>query len=169
MPNNSALIVTGDVTPDSVFSLAERMFGDWPRGADPFAADPIPPIPPLTEERRGDRRTTRGRCHGDAPVAGSERAPRIPTATYAADVFSDVLNQPESTLQKKLVDTGLWQSIGVNYYTLDHVGPITISGQTTPEKLEECTRRARMRRSSVSRNPATSRRTSSRRSRRNVL
>ena len=59
-----------------------------------------------------------------------------PNATYAADVFSDVLNQPNSTLQKKLVDTGLWQSIGVNYYTLDHVGPITISGQTTPDKLK---------------------------------
>jgi zinc protease len=61
---------------------------------------------------------------------------RDPNATYAADVFSDVLNQPNSTLQKKLVDTGLWQSIGVNYYTLDHVGPITISGQTTPDKLK---------------------------------
>ena len=36
--------------------------------------------------------------------------------------------------QKRLVDSGLWQAIGVNYYTLNQVGPITISGQTTPEQ-----------------------------------
>ena len=36
-----------------------------------------------------------------------------------------------------MVDSGLFQSIGVNYYTLNHVGPITIVGETTPEKLRE--------------------------------
>jgi zinc protease len=35
------------------------------------------------------------------------------------------------------VDSGLWQDIVVNYYTLNHVGPITISGQTAPEKLRD--------------------------------
>jgi zinc protease len=34
------------------------------------------------------------------------------------------------------VDSGLWQGVTVNYYTLNHVGPITISGQTTPDKLK---------------------------------
>src|SRR5690242_9125602 len=47
VPNNSVLIVTGDVSPDSVFGLAEKTYGDWAKGADPFVADPIPPIPPL--------------------------------------------------------------------------------------------------------------------------
>jgi zinc protease len=58
-----------------------------------------------------------------------------PKATYAADVFSDVLNDPQSQFQQKLVDSGLWQAVGVNYYTLNHTGPITISGQTSPEQL----------------------------------
>jgi len=58
-------------------------------------------------------------------------------ATYAADVFSDVLNQPGSRFQQRLVDSGLFQSIGVNYYTLNNVGPITIAGETTPERLRE--------------------------------
>ena len=58
-----------------------------------------------------------------------------PKSTYVADVFSDVLNDPGSGLQERLVDSGLWQSIGVNYYTLNNVGPITISGQTSPENL----------------------------------
>ena len=35
------------------------------------------------------------------------------------------------------MDSGLWHSVLVNYYTLDHTGPITISGETTPDKLRE--------------------------------
>ncbi len=60
-----------------------------------------------------------------------------PAATYAADVFSDVLNQPGSRFQRRLVDSGLFESIGVNYYTLNHVGPITVEGETTPQHLRE--------------------------------
>src|SRR5437660_9867170 len=47
IPNNSALIVAGDVNPATVFSLAERELGQWARGADPFVADPVPAIPLL--------------------------------------------------------------------------------------------------------------------------
>jgi zinc protease len=46
-----------------------------------------------------------------------------------------VLNDPQSQFQQRLVDSGLWQTMGVNYYTLNHTGPITISGQTSPEQL----------------------------------
>ena len=135
VPNNSVLIVTGDVNPDSVFALAEKTYGDWPRGADPFAADPIPEIPAL---QKSDALIIEQPV-GAVTVLIQWQGPSVrkdPKATYSADVFSDVLNQPNSTFQKRLVDTGLWQSIGVNYYTLDHVGPITISGQTTPDKLK---------------------------------
>jgi zinc protease len=52
-------------------------------------------------------------------------------------VFSDVLNQPGSRFQHRLVDSGLFESIGVNYYTLNHVGPITIEGETSAQHLRE--------------------------------
>ena len=135
VPNNSVLIVTGDVAPDSVFALADKIYGDWPRGPDPFVTDPIPPIPALD---RSDAIIVEQPV-GAVTVIIQWQGPSVrkdPKATYVADVFSDVLNQPNSTLQKRLVDTGLWQSIGVNYYTLDQIGPITISGQTTPDKLK---------------------------------
>ena len=74
--------------------------------------------------------TVQMQWHG--PGASADQA-----ATFAADVYSDVLNQPTSRFQRRLVETGLWQGIGVNYYTLNHVGPITVSGQTTPDKLRE--------------------------------
>ena len=134
VPNNSALIVTGDVTPAKVFEFAEKYYGDWPRGADPFVADPIPPIPPIPHSEA---------VIATAPVSAVTvliqwQGPSVrkdPASTYAADVFSDALNQPTSGFQRRLVDSGLFESLGVNYYTLNQVGPITISGQTSPDKL----------------------------------
>lgn len=136
VPNNSALIVAGDVDPAAIFAAAERTFGSWPRGADPFTRAPIPPVPPLrrTEavivEEPVNAVTVQIQWHG--PGASQDEA-----ATFAADVFSDVLNQPTSRFQQRLVESGLWQGVVVNYYTLNHVGPITVSGQTSPDKLRE--------------------------------
>ena len=136
VPNNTALIVTGYVNADTIFALAERYLGDWPRGEDPFVAEPIPAIPALTQSSA---------IYVEKPVGAVTvlmqwQGPSVrkdPAATYAADVFSDALNQPGSQLQRRLVDTGLFQSINVNYYTLNQVGPITIAGQTTPDRLKE--------------------------------
>ena len=136
IPNNSSVIVTGDVNPDSVFRVAREAFGDWARGADPFATDPIPPVPPLTRNHgvliESPIGTVIVLLQWQGPSVGKD-----PQATYAADVFSDVLNQPNSGFQRRLVDSGLFQSLGVNYYTLNQVGPISISGQTTPDKLRD--------------------------------
>ena len=136
VPNNSAVIVAGDVNPATVFLLVERDLGQWSRGDDPFVADPIPAIPPL--------QTSEG-VIVEAPVGAVSiqiqwQGPSVgqdPKSTYAADVFSDVLNDAQSQFQQKLVDSGLWQAVGVNYYTLNHTGPITISGQTSPEQLRD--------------------------------
>ena len=136
IPNNSTLIVAGDVSPANVFDLAERALGSWNRGTDPFAADPIPPIPPLQKSEGVIVEASVGavtvQVQWQGPSVGQD-----PKSTYAADVFSDVMNDPGSQFQQRLVDSGLWQAVGVNYYTLNHTGPITISGQTSPEHLRE--------------------------------
>ncbi len=134
VPNNSALIVAGDVNPATVFALAERELGQWNRSAEPFAADPIPAIPSLQKSEGLIVEAPVGavtvQIQWQGPSVGQD-----PKSTYAADVFSDVLNDPQSQFQQKLVDSGLWQAVGVNYYTLNHTGPITISGQTSAEQL----------------------------------
>jgi zinc protease len=136
IPNNSVLIVAGDVNPARVFAMAQRYLGDWKPGDDPFKAAPIPPIPPvassaavIVEEQVGAVTVL---LQWQGPSVGKD-----PEATYAADVFSDALNSPASGFQRRLVDSGLWQQLLVNYYTLNHVGPITISGQTSPENLRK--------------------------------
>ncbi|HEY0529145.1 MAG TPA: pitrilysin family protein [Gemmatimonadaceae bacterium] len=136
VPNNSALIVAGDVNPATVFALAERELGDWRRSSDPFTADPIPAIPTL---QKSDGVLVEAPV-GAATIQIQWQGPSVgddPKSTYAADVFSDVLNDPQSQFQQRLVDSGLWQAVGVNYYTLNHTGPITISGQTSPEQVRE--------------------------------
>src|SRR3954462_5171083 len=50
IPNNTALIVTGEVTPERACALARGSFADWKRGPDPFTVDPIPPTPPLQRD-----------------------------------------------------------------------------------------------------------------------
>jgi zinc protease len=136
VPNTVALIVTGDVVPDSVFAAAHRLFDDWPRAADPFVTDPIPPVPALTANKavivEQPVNTVLVMLQWQGPGAHAD-----PAATYAADVLSDVLNQPGSRFQRALVDSGLWQSLLVNYYTLNQVGPITISGEVAPGKLRD--------------------------------
>ena len=136
VPNNSVLIVSGDVNPEEVFRLAERELGGWKRGEDPFIADPIPQIPALTKNQgvivEADVGAVTVFLQWQGPSVGKD-----PKSTYAADVFSDVLNDAGSNFQQRLVDSGLWQSMGVNYYTLNNVGPITISGQTSPENLRK--------------------------------
>ena len=48
VPNNSALVVTGDVDPQKVFEYAEEIFGSWkPRKVDPFKEFPLVDHPPL--------------------------------------------------------------------------------------------------------------------------
>lgn len=136
VPNNSVLIVSGDVDPQRVFAAAERELGTWQRGQDPFLADPVPAIPALAESEglvvEADVGAVTVFLQWQGPSVGKD-----PRSTFAADVFSDVLNDQGSNFQQRLVDSGLWQSMGVNYYTLDNVGPITISGQTSPENLRK--------------------------------
>ncbi|HVF55102.1 MAG TPA: pitrilysin family protein [Pyrinomonadaceae bacterium] len=139
VPNNSAIVVTGDVQPQDVFKQVESLFGDWPRTEDPFKKFPLVEHPPLTKSEGAIIRQPVQNIiinigwHG--PSIGKDDA-----ATYAADVFSFILRQPNSRFQRALVDTGLVTGVGFGYYTQRNVGPITIIAQTTPDKARAATR-----------------------------
>lgn len=137
VPNNSALVVTGDVQPEKVFELAESLFGDWKRReVDPFTEFPLVEHPPLpksdAEIIQKDVENVIISIGWQGPSIGKDDA-----ATYAADVFSYVLSQPDSRFQRNLVDTGLATSAGIGYYTQRNVGPIQISIVTSPEHAKK--------------------------------
>ena len=134
VPNNAALVVTGDAKPDEVFKLAEQILGNWERRpVDPFKEFPLVEHPPLQKseavivEKKGEAGGgEQGQnifieigWHG--PSIGKDDA-----ATYAADVFSYIISQPNSRFQRNLVDSGLATGVAFNYYTQRNVGPITL-------------------------------------------
>ncbi|MFN3329619.1 MAG: M16 family metallopeptidase [Pyrinomonadaceae bacterium] len=142
VPNNSALVVTGDVRPEEVFKLAEELFGNWKRGEDPFKKYPMVEHPPL-EKSEGviliqDVENVIIQFGWQGPSIGKDDA-----STYAADVFSFIVEQPESRLQKALVDSGLASNVSVHYYTQRNVGPIRITMITSPEKAREAIKKLR--------------------------
>src|SRR6266498_1420273 len=49
VPNNSALVVTGDVTPEDVFNMAQEFYGEWPRADNPFEKFPLVEHPPIAK------------------------------------------------------------------------------------------------------------------------
>ena len=144
VPNNSALVVTGDAKPEEVFALAEKIFGDWPRRpVDPFKEFPLVEHPPLAkseaaiiEKKVGDDAQSSDQnvlieIGWQGPSIGKDT-----NATYAADVFSYILTQPDSKFQRDLVDSGLVSNAGIGYYTQRNVGPINVILLTTPDKAK---------------------------------
>jgi zinc protease len=140
VPNNAAIAVTGDVTPAEAFRAVEELFGDWERRAkDPFLEFPLVEHPPLPQSEAGIIKQPVQNValnigwHG--PSIGKDDA-----ATYAADVFSFILRQPNSRFQRALVDSGLVTGVNFGYYTQRNVGPISLLAQTTPEKARAALR-----------------------------
>jgi zinc protease len=134
VPNNCALIVTGDVKPEDVFKMAQDLFGDWARRPiDPFVEFPLVEHPPLPKSEGAVIKQPVQNIiieigwHG--PSIGKDTA-----ASYAADVFSFILRQPNSRFQRALVDTGLVNAVDISWLTQRNVGPINLVAQTTPEK-----------------------------------
>ena len=131
VPNNAAVIVTGDVSAASVIAAATESFGRWPRRPDPFQDRPLQAIAPLT----GVKATLMAKPVAHTTILVQLQGPSVgedTAATYAADGLCEVLNEPGSAFQHRLVESGQFQSIHCRYQTLNNVGPITIEGETTP-------------------------------------
>ena len=134
VPNNAALIVSGNVTAERAFKLANERFGHWPRQPDPFAGTVLPAPPPLARsggvihEQKLEDVIVMIRWQGPSTLTD-------PTSTYAADVLSSILDEPGSTFQKHLVDSGLFASCAISYATLASVGPITLVAHTSVDSF----------------------------------
>jgi Predicted Zn-dependent peptidases len=138
-PNNSVLVIAGDVKVDEAFNSAEDIFGSWKASPfDPFKKWPIPEFKPLAKNDYYIIESTK------MPVPymlfswhGPDTRNDIP-GTYAADVFSFIVNQNGSKLKKALINSGLAQEASVNYYTQKYTGPISFMVSPNPAKIKEC-------------------------------
>jgi zinc protease len=138
VPNNSVLFVTGDVKADEVFKMSESLYANWKRGEDPYVKFPLVEHPPLPSSSvvlvEQQVQTVNGSFNWHGPsVKGAE----IP-ATYAADLFSYTQGEPSSKMQLALVDSGACVSVGLGWLTQSNVGPISLSFEAAPDKVDRC-------------------------------
>lgn len=134
VPNNAAVVISGDVTATDAFALAARYFARWRAAADPFAALELPPMTPLS----GHRQVTVPLEARDITLLVRWQGPSVRgdrNATYAADLFAAVLNDPVSSFQARLVDTGLFQTVRTYALTRAHTGEFSIQAITTSDQL----------------------------------
>jgi zinc protease len=134
VPNNSAVVFSGDVSAADAFASAGRRFSSWRRGNDPFEGLAMAPMPELASHQE----VIVNLEANDVTMLIRWQGPSVatdPASTYAADVFASIVNDPVSDFQVRLVDSGLFQSISMDYQTRAHVGPISINALTTPDQV----------------------------------
>lgn len=138
-PNNSILVICGDVTPDQAFSTAKKIFGDWQHsGFDPHEKFPIPEFKQL---QKTDYNITTSSIAETPFIMMQWIGPEYRSdsaATLAADVFSTILGLNSSKWQQALVDKGLASFTNVTYNTNKYVGPIYALALPSPTKMKEC-------------------------------
>ncbi len=108
VPNNAALFVAGDIDSAALRLAAERLFGDWKTGDDPWKK-PLPPQP-----RPGVLRPTwivypdPSMPEGVASVEARYRGPdSIPDmgATYGGDLWSALVSSPVGKFKTAIMKT----------------------------------------------------------------
>jgi len=138
-PNNSILIVSGNVDHNSVFEQVKNIFGDWqPSGFDPFEKWPVPEFDPVEEDITFVTLSE----NAQAPVIyigwhGPDTRNDV-KSTYVADVFSYIVNLESSKLSTELIDGGLATQVSLGYSTDLYTGPIQLRVVPNPQKIKEC-------------------------------
>lgn len=137
-PNNSIIVIAGNVQHEEVFQKVKAIYNDWtPATFDPFSKWPIPEFKPLEKNNFFLVKNE----NAQVPIFmiglhGPDTRKDI-KATYAADVFSFILQQASSKLQQELVDKGLALQVNVSYQTCKYTGPINIILVPHPAKVKE--------------------------------
>lgn len=138
-PNNSILVVAGDVKHDEAFDLIQKIYGDWQSsGFNPHEKYPIPDFAPLTQTDYFVKESSIAQTPYEMYWWQGPDYIHDSAGTVAADVFSTILGLNSSRWQQALVDKGLATYAQVSYQTLSHVGPINIFIIPNPKKLKEC-------------------------------
>jgi zinc protease len=139
VPNNSVLVVTGDVKAEDVFAQADALYASWARSEDPFKRFPIPQHPPMRASevvliaQPVENVNASFEWQGPSTAGDGERD------TYAADVLAALVGDPASRFQKALIDSGACVSASFEYSTERHTGEVSLDFEATPEKIDACT------------------------------
>ncbi|HEY0042182.1 MAG TPA: pitrilysin family protein, partial [Flavisolibacter sp.] len=139
LPNNSILVICGDVVPEKAFAMARNIFGDWQSsGSNPHDKYPIPEFAPLTKTEYFIKESSIAQTPQIMLMWHGPDTRNDSVGTIAADVFSRILSLNSSKWQQALRDKGLATSVDISYQTAKFVGPIYLFVTPIPGKMKEC-------------------------------
>jgi zinc protease len=139
VPNNSLLIICGDVNPGQAMTMATQLFGDWqPSDMDPHVKYPIPEFQPIAQTEYLIKESSIAKTPQMMFVWQGPDVRHDSVATLAADVFSKILSLNSSKWQQSLIDKGLASNVNVSYQTSRYTGPIEVDVTPIPGKMKEC-------------------------------
>jgi zinc protease len=137
-PNNSILVICGDVERNAAFRLAKKIYGDWKHsGFDPFEKYPIPEFPPLNNTQLFIKESSLALT---PQINISFRGPGYKfdsAGTVYADVLNTMLALNSSKWHQALVDKGLASTAEMYYQTLKYPGSLDMWATPNPEKMKE--------------------------------
>jgi zinc protease len=139
VPNNSILVVTGDVKAADVFAQADSIYAGWAKADDPFVKFPIPKHPPIRASEVVVLAQPVTNMSATIEWQGPSSLGDEARDTYPADLLAQLVSDPASRFQKTLVDSGACIRAGLGYFTERHTGEITLDFEATPDKVDACT------------------------------
>lgn len=92
MPDNAILSVSGPVEPEEMFALAEKWFGNIPRGGRTQGTLPVEPV-----QREARRQTVERKVPSNAFYRTYHMGPRMSHDFYVFDLLSDLLSNGDSS------------------------------------------------------------------------
>lgn len=92
MPDNAILSVSGPVEPEEMFALAEKWFGNIPRGGRRQTPLPVEPV-----QREARRQTVERKVPSNAFYRTYHMGPRMSHDFYVFDLLSDLLSNGDSS------------------------------------------------------------------------
>lgn len=134
-PDNAILVITGDVTPEQGFAMAQKAFGDWARPATPLSAAPTADMTPRPRNLVIDMPGSGQAAVTVAKTAIVRSDPRYYTGLVANSIlgggYSARLNQ------EIRIKRGLSYGAGSSLTARASTGAFTTSTQTKNESAAE--------------------------------
>lgn len=134
-PDNCALFISGDISPDCALSLASDIFGRWERGGR-SDYDSLGVCLRIERDTTVAVASETGLASVYVVFAGPS-AGTAPSSTYAADVWGTYLGMMSGEIYTDLVTNGPFTDISAGYHTQRYAPAITIGGSVPPGRSRE--------------------------------
>ena len=138
VPNNSVLVISGDVHADEVEKRACDLYSTWEKAPDPFVKFPLVTHPAIPRSQvvivTQPVQTFTASMNLLGPSTLDASAPH----TYAADVLGVATSDPGSTFQKNVVDSGACVRAGMSWNTARDQGAVSIDFESSEANVDAC-------------------------------